>query len=163
MAHNPHAKVTHHYSVLDDLAQSLAAMSTLEVIQTCPSQKKALLTILGAIDPLESHMMTFYIVQSAPQFPSSMTFQIPITIKNICIYHCVINEGALTYIISTKIWKDLGSPTLVPSTITLREYDGRPSKSQGLYQNVLISLVGKKTLIDAKVFDAQLDYNIFLG
>ena len=59
MAHNPHAKVAHHYSVVDDLAESPAAMSMLEVLQTCPSQKKALLTTLGAIDPSNSHLMTF--------------------------------------------------------------------------------------------------------
>ena len=63
----------------------------------------------------------------------------------------------------TKIWKDLGSPTLIPSTITLRAYDGRPSQSQGLYQNVPIFLTRKQTLIDVKVVNAQLNYNIPLG
>lgn len=32
MAHNPHAKQSHNYSVVDDLAQSPTAMSTLEVL-----------------------------------------------------------------------------------------------------------------------------------
>ena len=59
MAHISHAKVAHHYSVVDDLAQSPSTISTLEVLQTCPSQKKTLLTTLGAIELLDSHLMTF--------------------------------------------------------------------------------------------------------
>jgi hypothetical protein len=68
-----------------------------------------------------------------------------------------------TWVMLTKIWKDLGYPALIPSTISLRYYYGCPSQLQGLYQNVPISLVGKKTIIDVKVVDAQLDYNILLG
>jgi len=36
---NPCAKATHHYNIVEDLAQSPSAMSTLEVLQNCPSQK----------------------------------------------------------------------------------------------------------------------------
>ena len=36
--HNPQARVAHNYSFVDDLAQSPAAMSVLEVLQTCPTQ-----------------------------------------------------------------------------------------------------------------------------
>lgn len=64
---------------------------------------------------------------------------------------------------STKIWKYIGSPTLVPSTITLKSYDGIPSQSQRLYQNVPISLERKLSLIDVKVVDAQLNYKFLLG
>lgn len=103
MAHNPHEKATHHYSVVDDLAQSLATMSTLEVLQTCPSQNKELFTTLGAIYLSYIHLMTSDIDQSEPCLPSSVAFQIPITIKDICIYHCVIDEGASTYVMFTKI------------------------------------------------------------
>jgi hypothetical protein len=52
---------------------------------------------------------------------------------------------------------------LIPSTITLRDYDGHPSQVEGLYQNVLIDLGGKIILIDIEVIDAQLDYNILFG
>ena len=58
MAHNPNAKVAHNYSIVDDLVQSLTTMSTLEALQRCCSQRKELLTMLGAIDPLDSHLMT---------------------------------------------------------------------------------------------------------
>lgn len=64
---------------------------------------------------------------------------------------------------SSFVWKKLGSPYLTPSTISLKEYDGQPSKPQGLYQNVLIELSGKKVHINIKVIDVPLDYNILLG
>jgi hypothetical protein len=38
--HNPQARAAHNYSLVDELAQSPAAMSVLEVLQTCPTQQK---------------------------------------------------------------------------------------------------------------------------
>jgi hypothetical protein len=64
---------------------------------------------------------------------------------------------------SKHVWHKIGSPELVPSTITLRAYDGRPTSSAGLCQNVPIELGGKTILIDIEVIDAQLDYNILFG
>jgi hypothetical protein len=53
--HNPHAKAAHNYSLVDDLAQSPVAISVLEVLQTFPSQRKSLLSALGAIDTADTH------------------------------------------------------------------------------------------------------------
>jgi hypothetical protein len=64
---------------------------------------------------------------------------------------------------SKTVWQKLGSPELIPSTITLRAYDGRPSSPEGLFENVLIELGGKTILIDIKVISAPLDYNILFG
>jgi len=64
---------------------------------------------------------------------------------------------------SSFVWNKLGSPELTPSAISLEAYDGRPSKPQGLYQNVPVKLGGKKVYIDIEVIDAPLDYNIILG
>jgi hypothetical protein len=61
------------------------------------------------------------------------------------------------------VWQKLGSPELIPSTITLRDYDGRPSSLEGLFQNVPVELGGKTILIDIEVIDAPLDYNILFG
>jgi hypothetical protein len=38
--HNPNAKAAQHYSIVEDLAQDPCAMSSLEVLQTCPVQMK---------------------------------------------------------------------------------------------------------------------------
>ena len=64
---------------------------------------------------------------------------------------------------SKDIWQKIGSPELVPSTISLRAYDGRPTSPIGLCQNIPIELGGKTILIDIEVIDAQLDYNILFG
>jgi hypothetical protein len=58
------------------------------------------------------------------------------------------------------VWQKLGSLELIPSAITLRAYDGRPSSPEGLFQNVPVELGGKTILIDIEVIDAPLDYNI---
>jgi len=36
---NPCARAAHNYNIVEDLAQSPSAMSTLEVLQNCPSKK----------------------------------------------------------------------------------------------------------------------------
>jgi hypothetical protein len=64
---------------------------------------------------------------------------------------------------SKTVWQKLGSPELIPSAITLRAYDGRPSSPEGLFQNVPVELGGKTILIDIEVIDAPLDYNILFG
>jgi hypothetical protein len=64
---------------------------------------------------------------------------------------------------SKNVWKKLGSLKLIPPTITLRAYDGRPSSPEGLFQNVPVELGGKTILIDIEFIDAPLDYNILFG
>jgi hypothetical protein len=64
---------------------------------------------------------------------------------------------------SKVVWKKLNSPKIVPSAITLRAYDGRPSSPKGIFQNAPIELGGKTILIDIEVIDAPLDYNILFG
>ena len=44
--HNPNARVTQNYSVVKYLGHTPCAMSALEVLQSCPSQRKALLSTL---------------------------------------------------------------------------------------------------------------------
>jgi hypothetical protein len=61
------------------------------------------------------------------------------------------------------VWKKFVSPELVPSIITLRAYDGRPSSPKGLFQNFLVKLEGKTILVDIEVINAPLDYNILFG
>jgi hypothetical protein len=39
-SHNPNARAAQNYSVVEDLSQTPCAMSALEVLQSCPSQRK---------------------------------------------------------------------------------------------------------------------------
>jgi hypothetical protein len=49
-SHNPNARATQNYSVVEDLSQTPCAMYALEVLQSCPSQRKALLSTLGSAE-----------------------------------------------------------------------------------------------------------------
>jgi hypothetical protein len=41
-SHNPNTRATQNYSVVEDLSQTPCAMSTLEVLQSCPSHEESL-------------------------------------------------------------------------------------------------------------------------
>ena len=74
-------RAAHSYIIVDDLAQSPAAISTLELLQSCPSQKKALLFDVGIVDPADDQMIVFDATQSDhPPLPPSIAFQIPVKI-----------------------------------------------------------------------------------
>jgi hypothetical protein len=53
-SHNPNARAAQHYSVVEDLSQTPCAMSTLEVLQSFPTQRKSLLTALGSTETCNS-------------------------------------------------------------------------------------------------------------
>ena len=46
--------------------------------------------------------------------------------------------------------------------MTLQDYDAHPTKAQGILPHVPIMLAEKIVLIDIKVINAQLDYNLLL-
>ena len=158
-----HSKLAHNYSIVDGLAQSLIAMSALEVLQSCPKQMKALISMLGAIDPGDTRLMDFDLDKAMSRLPSMVAFQILVSVHNITTHRCVIYDDASTCIMSKNVWQKLWSPEIKPSVITLRAYDGRPSTPVDIYQNVLIYLARKTVLIEIEVLDAHLDYNILLG
>jgi hypothetical protein len=118
---------------------------------------------LGAVNPANTRLITFDLDSGEPRLPALITFQIPVKIQNITVHQCIIDEGASTCIMSKTVWQKIGSLELIPSAITLRAYDGRPSSPKGLFQNVPVELRGKTILIDIKVIDAPLDYNILFG
>ena len=122
-----------------------------------------LLATLGAVDPSDSKFITFDTENREPRMPSTIAFQIPVSIRNLVVHRCIVDEGESTCVMSTLVWQKLGSPILQPSSTTLWAYDGHPTKSQGILPHVPITLVGKTVLIDIEVVNAQLDYNLLLG
>jgi hypothetical protein len=103
---------------------------------------------LGAFDPLDDRLITFDLDRVEPHLMSLVAFQVPITIKNLIIHHYIINEGESTFVMSNNVWKDICSSELLPSTLTLCDYDGHPSQTQRLLQNVPIELVGKMVMMN---------------
>jgi hypothetical protein len=58
-------------------------MSVLEVLQTCPTQQKSLLSTLGEVDPTDTRLITFDLDSGEPRLPALVAFQIPVKIQNI--------------------------------------------------------------------------------
>ena len=58
-SYNPNARVAQHYSIVEDLAQAPSAMSVLELLQSCTSQWKSLLSVIGGVDPADTILLSF--------------------------------------------------------------------------------------------------------
>jgi hypothetical protein len=86
LAFNPHARAAQNYNIVEDLAQAPSATSTLEVLQSCPAQWKALLKAIGGIDPTYTNLIVFDLEDHTPRLPPQLAFQIQVVVsdKNIC-------------------------------------------------------------------------------
>ena len=67
---------------MEDLPQSPSAMLTLEVLQNYPSQKQALLSAIGGIDPTDSNLVVFSHSGYTPQLPTQFAFLIQVKALN---------------------------------------------------------------------------------
>ena len=70
--HNMNAQAAQHYSIVEDLAQAACAMSALEVLQSYPSQRNALLQAIGVVDSVDASLLYFYPENSEPCLPHSI-------------------------------------------------------------------------------------------
>jgi hypothetical protein len=138
-------------------------MSALEVLQSCPAQRKALLKATSGIDPTDTNLIVFDLEDHIPRLPPQLTFQIQVVVsdKNIC--RTVIDEGASTCVMSLACWKAIGSPPLNESQNTLKAFNGSSFKPYGVIPSLPITLEGKTVQVEVEVFDAPLDYNLMHG
>jgi hypothetical protein len=138
-------------------------MSALEVLQSCPTQRKPLLKSIGGIDPRDTNLIIFDLEDHIPRLPPQLAFQIQVVVadKNIC--RTVIDEGASTCIMSVACWKSIGSPPLTKSHNTLKAFNSSGFKPYGVLPSLPIMLEGKSVNVEVEVFDALLDYNLLLG
>ena len=75
-------------------------MSTLEVLQTFPTQRKNLLTALGAMDPKNSNIITFKLDDFKTRLSHQLAFQITTKIARNTIHRTILDEGASTSVMS---------------------------------------------------------------
>ena len=75
-------------------------MSTLEVLQTCPSQRKALLSALGVSDDISSSMIKFETHGIQPRLPYYVSLLIHVECLNNTIMCTIIDEGVAAYVMS---------------------------------------------------------------
>ena len=66
---NPNSRAAQFYNVVEYLAQAPCAMSTLEVLQSCPTQRKNLLTTLGDLDPDNTNLIHFNVKNYKSRLP----------------------------------------------------------------------------------------------
>jgi hypothetical protein len=160
---NPNARAAQNYNIVEYLVQAPCAMSTLEVLQHCPSQRRTLLSSIGAMDPEESNLITFNLDYFKEKVSHHLAFQIQVLVGGKNIHRTVLDEGASTCVMSFPCWRALGSPTLTPSPTTLKAFDGHGFQPHGLLQYFVVTLKGKTVSVDIEVVDVPLDYNLLLG
>jgi hypothetical protein len=73
-SHNPNARAAQNYSVVEYLSQTPCAMSTLEVLQSFPSQRKALLTTLGSTKTCNPGTIMLDTTNLKPRLPYHVVF-----------------------------------------------------------------------------------------
>jgi hypothetical protein len=98
-----------------------------------------------------------------PLLPSSAPFQIRVEVNSTNIYRCIVDEGASASILSSSVWKVLGSPKLVSASHELLDFDRRPSEYLGVLPQLPISIGGKIFSVDVIVVQGMLDFNMILG
>jgi hypothetical protein len=135
-SHNPNARAAQNYSRVEDLSQTPCAMSALEVLQSFPAQRKALLTALGSTETCNPGTIMLDMTDLKPCLPYHVAFQIVVAhpTKNFTqnIFHTVVNEGASTCVMSLACWKAISQPELSPSPTLLTVFDDRSFRPHGI-------------------------------
>jgi hypothetical protein len=138
-------------------------MSALEVLQTFPTQRKALLKDIGGIEPTNMNLIIFDLEDHIPRLPPQLAFHIQVIVSDKKICRTVIDEGTSTCVMSLACWKAIGSPSLNESWNTLKAFNGSGFKPYSVLPSFPIRLQGKTVQVEVEVFDAPLDYNLLLG
>ena len=91
---NPYVHSAKYYNVVEYLAQAPYAMSTLEVVQTCPTQRKNLLSVLGAMDPENSNIITFKMKNFKSQLFHQLSLQLSTKFIGKIIRRTILDKGS---------------------------------------------------------------------
>jgi len=152
---------------MEDLAQTPYAMSAMEVLHIFPSQRKAVLSPLGAVETNNSGMIFFYPIDHKPCLPHYVTFQIVVvyTMKSLTwnIFLTMVDEGSSTCVMSLECWKAIGQPELSSSPTMLTPFEGQSFRPHVIILSFPVQLEGKTVCVEVEVVDVPLEYNIFLG
>ena len=97
--HNPNSRAAENYSVVEDLAQTPCAMSALEALQSCPTQRDALLAALVNMES-SSIMVKFNLSDLKIHPPYHVALSIDVIHGRKTIGRSVVNEGASTCVMS---------------------------------------------------------------
>jgi hypothetical protein len=160
---NPNTRATQNYSIIEDLGQTPWTMSSLEVLEMCPSQRNAILSTLGYLDPCGSKFIKFDVMDVNPHLPYHVAFQIYLDYSKYTIKHTIIDEGTATCVMYLPCWKSIGSPTLSQYPTMLNSFDGRSFHPHSILPTFLVHLGGNTVEVDVEVANVPLEYNLLLG
>jgi hypothetical protein len=160
---NPNSHAAQNYNIIEYLVQSTLCYVNPRSSTNCPSQRRTLLSSIGAMDPEESNLITFNLDYFKERLSHHLAFQIQILVGGKNIHHTILDEGASTCVMSFPCWRALGSPKLTQSPTTLKAFDGHGFQPHRLLQYFTVTLKGKTVSVDIEVVDAPLDYNLLLG
>lgn len=161
--HNPNARVAPSYSIMEDLAQMPCAMSSLEVLQSCPSQRVAFLFAIGVVDSSIQLVMMFDATDMRPLLPYHVSFHIGVVCNNLLVKRTIIDEGASACVMSLSCWKVIGSLELTPSPTLLNAFEGCSFQPHGLIPSCPVTLGGNFVCMEVEVIDVLPEYNMLLG
>jgi hypothetical protein len=130
--------------MVEDFSQTPCAMSSLEVLQRCPSQKNALLAALGSDETCNPGTITIDTTDLKPCLPYHIASQIVVAhpMKNSTrnIFCTVVDEAALTCVMSLGCWKAIGQPVLSPSPTLFTSFDGHSFRPHGIIPSFPVHL-----------------------
>src|SRR5713226_3399111 len=115
-------------------------MSALEVLQSCPSQRKALLSALGVNDDNSSSVIKFETTGLQPHLPYYVSLLIHVECLNMTVKCIVIDECIADSMMSLSCWQGLGSPNLSKSSTMLTMFDGRSFRLHGILPSLKVYL-----------------------
>jgi hypothetical protein len=111
-------------------------MSSLEVLQRCPAQRKSLLTALGSTETCNPGTIMLDTTNLKPRLPYHVAFQIvvahPTKTFTCNIFHTVVDEGTSTCVMSLACWKVIGQTSLSLSPTLLTAFDGHSFRTHGI-------------------------------
>ena len=99
-------------------------MLALEILQTSPSQRRALLSPLGVVDPNPFTVVIFETHKVQACFPYHVYFFVHVDVMNNMIKHIVVDEGVVASVMSLDCCKGHSSPTLLKYMTMLTAFDG---------------------------------------
>ena len=97
-----------------------------------------------------------------PHLPSDAPFQIKLKVESYTIARCIVDEGSLVSILSTRAWRGMGFPSLVSTASQLLVFDRRNNISLGILAQTPVTLGGNAILVDFMVIEDPLDFNMLL-
>ena len=109
------------------------------------------------MDPAHSNCIMFNLDYLKTRLSHNLSFQFHTIVHGKIIHRTIIDEGALTCVMSLSCWRAIGSPDINQSSTTVKAYDVCGFKPYGILNSFHVEVGGKRVSIDIKVVDALLD------